>query len=148
MTRTLEVAVSIVVAVTFGVLGAVPAHAFDERNGSLEFTYAAPPDPIGLVVLNYLADKKPAVSSQVPEAPGGSFTTPWTMLFNSDGTVAADTIIVLVNPGPAVTLAPTATLRDDAGVVNPGCTRTLTIGPKQTARKSSRSLFSTCATTK
>jgi hypothetical protein len=130
-----------------GLLWPTSGYALEERNGSLEFSYTAPPDPVGQVILNHVNDLKPSISYQVPVAPGGDFTTPWTMLFNADGSVSADTLIVLVNPDAAVTLVITVTLRDAAGVVAAGCQQDVTIGPKETLRRSSRTLFSTCATT-
>lgn len=144
MQRMLGLTVIAVAAVVLGLLTPV-AGAAEERNGSLEFSYDGT-DPVGLVLLNHVSEAKPSVSYQVPSAPGGSFMTPWAIVISA-GAVTADTLIVLVNPNPELSLVVHITLRDAAGAVNgTRCERNVTIGPKATARKSSRSLFSGCAT--
>jgi len=101
----------VMVVAILGILWSVNAYALERRIGSLEFSYTAPPDPIGMVMLYHIADKKPSITYQVPASPGGNFTTPWGILIDG-GVIVADTLIMLTNPDGGATLGIDVTLRD------------------------------------
>lgn len=132
----------VMVVAILGILWSVNAYALERRIGSLEFSYTAPPDPIGMVMLNHIADKKPSITYQVPASPGGNFTTPWGILIDG-GAIVADTLIMLTNPGDA-TLGIEVTLRDQEGLIGAGCVKTLTIGANKTQLRAIRTLFLGC----
>jgi hypothetical protein len=113
------------------------------RFGSLEFEVLEGPDPIGLVTLLFLPEATPSLTYQIPQAPGGQFTTPWAITVGG-GKVGTDTLIVLINSDTVATIQMEVMLRDAEGALNDGCTKTLTIEPKATIKKASRSLFPSC----
>ena len=76
MERMLKVAGCVAAVIMLTMVIPVAADAVTERDGSLEFSYSSPPDPVGPVILNHISEQKPAISYQVPEGVGGSFTTP------------------------------------------------------------------------
>lgn len=135
------------------------AFALERRVGSLEYSYDSSPNPIefnpvGLVMLNYITEKKPYISYDFPLSAGGSFTTPWGMLIDETGggttgtgVVIADTLIMMTNPSGSLSLSITITLRNADGVIaDPSCVAMITLGPKATKLRASRILFSGCPT--
>ena len=135
----------IAAVVIVGLAWSANAFALERRVGSLEFGYTSTADPIGMVMLNHITDLRPSITYQVPASPGGSFTTPWAMLIQS-GVVTGDTLIMLTNPDAALTLTIAVTLRDKDGVVGSGCAKSITLDPKKTVLRSSRTLFAGCPT--
>ena len=115
------------------------------RLGSLEFEVLQGPEPIGLVTLVFIPEATPSITYQIPQASGGQFTTPWAITVGG-GNVGTDTLIVLTNPDSMATIKVQVMLWDAEGVLHDGCTRTLTIEPKATVKKASRSLFPSCPT--
>lgn len=119
------------------------AQAATLRIGSLEFVVLEGLDPIGLVALLFIPEASPSITYQFPPTPGGRFTTPWAITVGS-GKVVTDTLIVLTNPDAFTPLTVQVMLWDAEGILNTGCTRTLTIEPKATVKKASRSLLPSC----
>jgi hypothetical protein len=113
------------------------------RLGSLEFEMLEGPDPIGLVTLVFIPEATPSITYQIPQAPGGQFTTPWAITVGG-GKVGTDTLIMLTNADSMATTKVKVMLRNAEGVLDDGCTRELTIEPKATVKKASRSLFPSC----
>jgi hypothetical protein len=104
-----------------------------------------PPDPVRVVAFNYTSDGKPPfITYEIPVAQGGSFTAPWLMLTNEAGGIIGDTVILLTNPDSVATLSIDVMLRGTDGVLEPGCTKQIALGPKATLKRSTRLLFSTC----
>ena len=134
----------VMVVAILGILWSVNAYALERRIGSLEFSYTAPPDPIGMVMLYHIADKKPSITYQVPASPGGNFTTPWGILIDG-GVIVADTLIMLTNPDGGATLGIDVTLRDKDGAVGGvECVKRITLAPKESRLRETRVLFSGC----
>jgi hypothetical protein len=113
------------------------------RTGSLEFEVLEGPDPVGLVALLFIPDAAPSITYQIPQAPGGHFTTPWAITVGEDK-VGTDTLIVLTNADGAATIGVKVMLWNADGVLDDGCTRTLTLEAKTTVKKATRSLFPSC----
>lgn len=125
------------------------AYALERRIGSLEYSYDSSSNPIGLVMLNYISDKKPYISYDFPLSAGGNFTTPWGMLIDTTtvATIIGDTLIMATNPSDSLSLSITITLRNANGIISdPSCVATIILGPKATKLKASRMLFSGCPT--
>jgi hypothetical protein len=115
------------------------------QGGSLEFAYTSPPDPVGVVAFNFTSDGiPPFISYQIPPAPGGSFTTPWLILADEEGRMIGDTIMLLTNPDSVATLSIDVMLRGTDGVLEPGCTKQIIVGPKAMVKRSTRVLFAYC----
>ncbi len=139
--------ISLVFVLTiFSILWSVNAEALERRVGSMEFTYDCPA-PVGMVILNHIDELKPSISYQIPASPGGSFTTPWAMLIGTTG-VIADTLLMLTNPSDSEALNITVTLRNKDGIIEDmtKCIRTITLEPKATTLRASRTLFKGCPT--
>lgn len=149
----------LLVIAVFSIAWSADAFALERRVGSLEYSYISSSNPIelnpvGLVMLNYITEKKPYISYQFPSSAGGSFTTPWGMLIDETGggttgvgVVIADTLIMMTNPSGSLNLSITITLRNADGVIaDPSCVATITLGPKATKLRASRILFSGCPT--
>jgi hypothetical protein len=113
------------------------------RIGSLEFEVLEGPDPLGLVALLFIPDAAPSITYQIPQAPGGHFTTPWAITVGG-GKVGTDTLVVLTNADVVATISVKVMLWNAAGVLDDGCTRTLALEPKSTVKKATRSLFPGC----
>ena len=139
------ITVGLVLAI-FSILWSANGYALERRVGSMEFTYTCP-DPVGMVILNHTDELKPSISYQIPASPGGSFTTPWAMLIGTTG-IIADTLLILTNPGDSEAINITVTLRNKDGIIEDmtKCIRTITLEPKATVLRSSRTLFKGCPT--
>jgi hypothetical protein len=136
----------VITALTIG--WSADAYALERRVGSLEYSYDSSSNPIGLVMLNYISEKKPYISYDFPVSAGGNFTTPWGMLIDATGAIIGDTLIMATNPSDSLSLDITITLRNADGVIEDltNCIATITLGPKATKLRASRTLFSGCPT--
>jgi hypothetical protein len=115
------------------------------RAGSLEFAYTTPPHLVGVVSFNYTSDGKPPfITYEIPIPHGGSFTAPWLLLTDEGGDILGDTLILLTNPDSITTLSIEVMLRGTDGILEPGCTEQITVGPKVTVKRSTRVLFPDC----